>query len=254
MNKYLIVMLLCTLTGFSQDLSDKPVPKSCKQLIIVITDSAKSTKGELVCFERKDNDLDWVKVGDELPVVIGKNGLGWGKGLNLIDSLSLPVKVEGDGRSPAGVFELGAAFGYATQEEMKDLKILYIHITENCECVDDADSRYYNKIVYRNAIADTDWESSEKMRFADIWYEQGVVINQNSNPVEAGNGSCIFLHNWSTPDETTAGCTEVEPKELTEIIFWLDHSANPIIVQLTKELYYKYQKSWELPRLDCKGE
>ena len=38
------------------------------------------------------------------------------------------MKTEGDGRSPAGVFELGAAFGYATAEEMKGLKISYYQL------------------------------------------------------------------------------------------------------------------------------
>ena len=86
-----------------------------------------------------------------------------------------------------------------------------------------------------------DWQSSEKMYFADIWYEQGVVVDQNMDPIINGSGSCIFLHNWSTPDETTAGCTEMEPVNLKKIIYWLDSSANPILVQLTKELYNEYK-------------
>jgi hypothetical protein len=39
----------------------------------------------------------------------------------------------------------------------------------------------------------------------------------------------------------------MEPVNLTEIIYWLDSSANPVLVQLTKQLYKEYMQSWELP-------
>jgi D-alanyl-D-alanine dipeptidase len=55
------------------------------------------------------------------------------------------------------------------------------------------------------------------------------------------------LHNWASPDETSAGCTEMEPANMKEIIYWLDSSANPILVQLTKQLFNDYQQIWELP-------
>ena len=48
-------------------------------------------------------------------------------------------------------------------------------------------------------------------------------------------------------NETSAGCTEMEPAKLKEIIYWLDASANPVLVQLTKQLLKEYQKPWQLP-------
>jgi L,D-peptidoglycan transpeptidase YkuD (ErfK/YbiS/YcfS/YnhG family) len=132
---------------------------------------------------------------------------------------------------------------------MKGLKIPYIPITEMVECIDDIKSTFYNQIVNRDKIEEVDWQSSEKMFFAEIWYQQGIVVEQNTNLIINGSGSCIFLHNWSQPNETTAGCTEIEPAKLTELIHWLDSSSNPIIVQLTKQLFKKYQKSWQLPFL-----
>jgi len=86
------------------------------------------------------------------------------------------------------------------------------------------------------------------MYFADIYYEQGVIVDQNIDPIVKGSGSCIFLHNWSTPDETSAGCTEMEPRNMKEIIYWLDYSSYPILVQLTKQLYDEYKQNWELPK------
>ncbi len=248
MKKYIaILILILTSVCFTQTKIESPIPRDSKQMLIVLTDSVKSTKGELFYFERQNNKSSWKKISNTIPIVLGRNGLGWGRGLNSIDSLKLPMKTEGDGRSPAGVFELGAAFGYASSDEMKGLKISYIPITEMVECIDDIKSSFYNQIVTRDKIEKVDWQSSEKMFFAEIWYQQGIVVEQNTNPIVNGSGSCIFLHNWSQPNETTAGCTEMEPVKLKEIIYWLDSTSNPILIQLTKQLFTEYQQLWQLP-------
>jgi len=246
---FLILISLSTSICFAQTWNNSPIPNTSKQMVLVLTDSITSTNGELVYFERQNDKSSWKKISSTIPIVLGRNGLGWGRGLNFIDSLKLPMKIEGDGRSPAGVFELGAAFGYANANanEMKGLKIPYIPITEMVECVDDIKSSYYNQIVARDDIKEVDWQSSEKMFFAEIWYQQGIVIEQNTNPIINGSGSCIFLHNWSQPNETTAGCTEMEPEKLKELIYWLDSSSNPILIQLTKQLFNEYQNPWQLP-------
>lgn len=244
---YSILVLLFSSICFAQITNELPIPKNSRQMILMLTDSITSTNGNLFCFEKQNDENVWIQINNKIPVVLGRNGLGWGRGLNSIDSSKLPIKTEGDGRSPAGVFELGAAFGYSTAEEMIGLKIPYIPITEMVECIDDINSDYYNQIVKRDEIKKVDWQSSEKMFFADIWYEQGVIVDQNSNPTYKGSGSCIFLHNWSQPNETSAGCTEMEPINLKKIIYWLDSSANPILIQLTKQLFIEYQDIWKLP-------
>ena len=244
---YSILIFIFSSICFPQIRSVSPIPENSRQILLVLTDSVKSTNGILVCFERQNDKSPWKDISNTIPVVIGRNGLGWGRGLNYTDSLKLPMKTEGDGRSPAGVFELGAAFGYASADEMRELKITYIPITEMVECIDDINSRYYNKIVTRDEIEKVDWQTSEKMFFAEIWYQQGIVVEQNTDPAVNGAGSCIFLHNWSQPNETTAGCTEMEPVKLKEIIHWLDTSAKPVLVQLTKKLFNEYQKPWHLP-------
>lgn len=250
MERYFLIIILLFITNcYSQIKFEKPIPIDARQLILVLTDSTTSTKGELVYFERISGISAWVKLSNIIPVVIGRTGLGWGRGLNDIDSSKLPVKTEGDGRSPAGVFKLGAAFGYASPDKMKGLKIPYFPITEMVECIDDIKSEYYNQIVKRNEIKDIDWQSSEKMINADIWYGQGIVVEHNTNPTIKGAGSCIFIHNWSQPDETTAGCTEMEPTNLKKIIYWLDSTTNPVLVQLTKQLFNDYQSQWNLPSL-----
>lgn len=246
---YVFTLLLFTsMNAYSQHRDASPIPNKSMQLILVLTDSTAATKGYLYRFKRQNEAADWKLIQEKIPIVLGRNGMAWGRGLNAVDTSKMILKVEGDGKSPAGIFKLSAAFGYAGLSEMIGLKFPYIHITEMLECIDDVKSEYYNQIVYRNEVDTIDWQSSEKMYFADIWYEQGIVLDQNIDPVVKESGSCIFLHNWSQPEETSAGCTEMDPAKLKEIIFWLDSSASPILIQLTQQLYDEYVVSWKLPK------
>ena len=81
------------------------------QLVLVTTADWDATTGTLRRFER-DGD-DWREVGEAAPISVGRTGTAWGIGLNAARSDG-PVKREGDGKAPAGVFAIGTAFGYAT--------------------------------------------------------------------------------------------------------------------------------------------
>ncbi|UCE05094.1 MAG: hypothetical protein JSW07_15940 [bacterium] len=237
---------------FSYDAANEttPIPSSCRQIILVLTDSLKATKGILYYFERDCTKADWVLAHDKISVVLGRNGLGWGIGLhNVPNILNFPMKQEGDGRSPAGVFRLSSVFGYKPPDEMRDLKMPYIHIKEMIECIDDINSQYYNQIVSIGELEHIDWQSSEKMRLAGIYYELGVIVDHNRDPINKAAGSCIFLHNWSNPNETMAGCTAMAPTKMQEIVYWLNETKNPILIQLTKQLYIDLKMLWQLPEV-----
>lgn len=233
--------------AWSQEAPGTPVPETSEQMILVLSDSFDATTGWLHRFERESVDADWAAVGPVTLISLGRNGLGLGSGLHEIDPDDMPVKREGDGKSPAGVFRLSSAFGYSPADQLDDLELPYTHVTELLECVDDVNSGYYNQIVLRDAVDEVDWESSEKMLMSGVWYEKGIVVDHNASPVIPGAGSCIFLHNWSNPEDTTAGCTAMAPPALTEIIYWLDSDADPVLVQLTESMYREYQRAWELP-------
>ena len=223
-----------------------PVPKSSQQMILVITDSTKATTGSLYIFQYEKTTDEWQQVNDLIPISLGRSGLGNGIGLHNSKALKvLPLKKEGDGRSPAGIFSLSAVFGSKSPNEML-INMPYIHITEMIECVDDATSDYYNNVVSKDSVT-VDWKSSEKMSRSKVCYAQGIVVDHNMNPVTKGSGSCIFIHNWYHAFETTAGCTVMEPTDLTKIINWLDSDKNPVLVQLTKSLYNNLEKKWKLP-------
>jgi len=247
----ILILLLVSIQLYAGD-DTSPIPSSSNQIILVITDSAAATKGVLYYFDRENNEDGWKMNAEQIPVVLGRSGLGWGIGLhNSTKNIDLPDKKEGDGRSPAGVYTLSHVFGYTPVEKMTDLKMPYVHITDVMECIDDINSKYYNQIVSREAVEESDivdWQSSEKMHNAAIYYELGVVVDHNSNDIENGAGSCIFLHNWADADETMAGCTAMAPDKMKEIVYWLDDDKNPVLVQLTKQLYRELMKEWDLPK------
>jgi L,D-peptidoglycan transpeptidase YkuD (ErfK/YbiS/YcfS/YnhG family) len=243
-------------TGLAaQESSRSPIPGSSSQLIVVVSASFDADHGTLHRFEREAGKPAWRMAGGPARVTLGRNGLGLGIGLHEIgasgDGAGLPVKREGDGKSPAGVFRLSSAFGYAPAEQMQELSIPYTHVTEQLECVDDANSAWYNQVVSRGAVEDVDWQSSEQMLMDGIWYEQGIVVDHNTGPASPGAGSCIFLHNWTGPTDTTSGCTAMDPAILTGIVRWIDASRDPILVQFTEQMYGDYKAAWGLPDLSA---
>ena len=142
-------------------------------------------------------------------------------------------------------------FGHKPEDQMSGLKMPYIHITEQTECVDDVNSEYYNQVVNRDEIEpeSIDWESSEKMYNYDTCYELGVFVDHNLNPPKKGFGSCIFLHIWTDPEDSTAGCTAMEQISMNEIAYWLNIEKQPVLIQLTKQSYQSVLEEWGLPKI-----
>jgi D-alanyl-D-alanine dipeptidase len=227
---------------------------SSTQMIVVTTPDWNAVDGRLQRYERRSARDTWVPVGDSIAIVVGKKGLGWGAGVTTSDtgrSASDPVKKEGDGKSPAGVFQLGTAFGYAP-EALSGSKLHYLELTPSIECVDDVESKFYNRVVDRSKVA-VDWKSSEHMRETGEAYRLGIVVDHNgiagppsTSPVRSG-GSCIFLHIWQGAGHGTAGCTAMAPAEIEVLLRWLDPKRKPLLVQLTAEEFARVMKPWGLP-------
>src|SRR6185437_9254105 len=133
------------------------------QLLIVTTADWNTTAGVLQQVERTSVQGKWKLVGTPIKVAIGRNGLAWGLGLVPREELAGnssagPIKKEGDGKAPAGLFNLGTVFGYAAQEPA-NWKMHYTVLTPTVECVDDTGSTFYNQVVDRAAVK-PDWSSS----------------------------------------------------------------------------------------------
>ncbi len=213
-----------------------------------------ATDGTLRRFERARGGA-WVPVGEAVPVVVGRSGLGWGLGLHGSSGRG-PVKAEGDGRAPAGVFRLSAAFGYAGSMATG---LPYVP-TPGLQCVDDRSSASYNRV--RRPDARPDWDSYETMRRGDGLYRIGAIVAHNGPGLDpalvpgaaltgaapvAGAGSCIFLHVWRGPGSSTAGCTAMPDPALAGVLAWLDADAQPVLVQLPEAERAARRASWGLP-------
>ncbi|MBU0711377.1 hypothetical protein KJ762_02180 [bacterium] len=226
-----------------------PIPDSSRQMIVVTTPSWTASKGIMQRYECCDTDTNWAPVGSQVPIILGRNGMGWGRGLHQIPDDGNPVKQEADGKSPAGVFRLGEAFGFPTIEEIGELKIPYRPVTEYLECIDDVDSRYYTQLLEKDLVESVDWESSERIHCSPNAYHYGVMVEHNTVDTQKGAGSCIILHCVSLTGDSTAGCTTMSGAGMEKLIKWLNAGANPLLVQLPLSVYRRMQRSWRLPEL-----
>jgi D-alanyl-D-alanine dipeptidase len=223
--------------------------KKSKQMVVVTTADWNATAGELRRFARVHGK--WQAVGEPVRVVVGKNGMGWGAGLDARKVAELgeaddPVKKEGDKKSPAGVFRLSETFGFA-ENAQPGWKMPYVYLSPTVECVDDARSKFYNRVVDR-ATVQVDWASSEKMAAEDPYYRWGVVVDHNRKRVP-GVGSCVFLHIWDGPGGTTSGCTAMPHEQVEATLGWLDPKLRPVLVEIPRAQYEKARRKWKLPEL-----
>ena len=219
---------------------------SSRQCIAVVPENWTSTTGMLRSFERRASKEGWKELDSGIPVVLGKKGLGLGRGLVRLNFGAAPIKKEGDDKAPAGIFRLTSAFGYAPARSASWVKLPYLALTKKIEGVDDPKSRYYNKLVDRSRVAKVDWRSAEKMRRDDVLYKWGVVVDHNPAAI-AGAGSCIFLHIWKNSASPTAGCTAMPEKDLVRLIRWLDPARRPILVQMPRPAYRAIRAKYGLP-------
>jgi D-alanyl-D-alanine dipeptidase len=230
--------ILLTL-GLSLFLASAQNIPNTKQLIVVSTENWSTPNGTLQRYEKKNNS--WHTVGKTIRIKLGRNGLGWGRGLHHIPKNAKIIKKEGDGKAPAGIFTLKQAFGYHPFV----VKYPYAVYTGTDHCVDDVRSKYYNKIIDSTQIK-KDYESFEHMKFPKDYYKYGIVVNHNHIDEQGavkGAGSCIFMHIKKVP---TAGCTVMNEDEMKEIIQWLDPNKNPLLVQGTKPIVVHLLKNLKM--------
>lgn len=216
------------------------------QMVLVTTEGWDSVGAVLLRYERAGAGQPWRQVGQAIPAAVGRTGLAWGEGLHPEPGEG-PRKREGDGKAPAGVYALSSAFGYATVAEAAWVRMPYVQSDESVECVDDGRSRYYNRRVDRDTIAQPDWTSHEEMRRPDHLYRWGVWVDHNSNPPRPMGGSCIFLHVWAGPGAATSGCTAMREEDLLQVLRWLDPRARPVLVQLPRAQHASRRAAWGLP-------
>ena len=227
-----------------------PIPKDCRQIIVGTAKGWNESHVTVRCFEKQGDS--WKQVLGPYPGRLGKSGLVWGMGLT-VPPKGVVGKREGDLRSPAGVFELGGAYGTVNTPQ-KHAKLPYRRVTPADLWVEDASSPHYNHHIILKKPASTPWELQQQMKLNDYPHSLKLFIKHNAvgdrgRPV-AGAGSSIFFHIWRRDGlAATAGCTTLKEKDLRAIIAWLNPSLHPVYVLLPTAEYKQLTKSWKLPAL-----
>lgn len=186
------------------------IPANVSQLLVVIAEQPGNAQISLFALEKTDNKWE-IKIGP-LDGGIGENGFA-----------AFGEKMEGDSKSPSGVFSLGHLFSYA---DTIDTKMPYTISTAEDKWVDDPESEDYNKHVR----GETSAKSFENLKLKSDYYKYCMVIEYNTDPVVKGKGSAIFFHLRENDTETTSGCVAISEEDMRQVLKWMNPESHPMIL------------------------
>jgi L,D-peptidoglycan transpeptidase YkuD (ErfK/YbiS/YcfS/YnhG family) len=168
------------------------------RLALVAADGMQTSAATLSLYRRENRAAPWRQLSKAEPVRLGEYGMAWGAGFRQLARRGEPVKRESDWRTPAGIYKIGAPFGFAASKRAG-----YVQLKAGeTICVDDLRSPAYNTITTIAQVGPG--VHGEHMRdFPE--YRRGLFIDYPSNYANRAD-SCIFIHIWNAPDEATAGC------------------------------------------------
>ncbi|HYH81985.1 MAG TPA: L,D-transpeptidase family protein, partial [Longimicrobium sp.] len=246
MRNALLALALVAVTAAPEAVAQRGRTPAPLQAVVSLTADWDSTGAVLQRYERSSARDPWHAVGAPIAAAVGRTGLAWGRGLHAGHAAG-PVKREGDGKAPAGIFALGPAFGYAPADSVPWIRLPYVESRPSVKCVDDARSAFYNRLVDRDTIATPDWSSHEEMRLSTGVYRLGIWVSHNDAPPTPGGGSCIFIHVWQGPGVPTVGCTAMDAADIEALLRWLDPRAAPVLVQAPRAAYEPLRRRLRLP-------
>lgn len=122
-------------------------------------------------------------------------------------------KIEGDGKTPSGLYDLGKLYSY---ESNLDTKLPFQQVDSLDKWIDDSSSKDYNKYVR----GETSAKSFEYLKLKSIDYKYCMVIEYNTQPIVKGKGSAIFFHVANETYSPTAGCVAVAEKDMVQFLNW----------------------------------
>lgn len=190
-------------------------------LVIVTSENWQTSNAKLKVFQRKSLGAAWVQnraIVDE-QAFIGENGMAWGnKYRDLTENPSSDkFKVEGDHKTPAGVFRFRDKY-FGQEARSKDPNYLQIlrpkleaeaiapdtpvfvvngkeMVSNELNCSDDVNNaKLYDRLWYRpaGALASVEEGSGEQLGLNKL-YTLGLHIEHETSAVSK-SGSCIFVH------------------------------------------------------------
>ncbi len=160
---------------------------------LIIAECFKNSCANVILYE-KNREKEWHEVL-RTEGFVGKNGIG--------------KDVEGDKKTPKGVFSMTQAFGI---KKNPGTKIPYIQVKEkHYWCTDDA---YYNRFIDINQHPH-ECKGEHLIEYKGL-YNYGLAIDYNKECIK-GKGSAIFLH-CQGDRSYTDGCIAIPESKMKAIL------------------------------------
>lgn len=217
----------------------------CRQLVLVVAPDFSASRATLRRFSRRDAKDGWRENGSPAACLLGRRGLGVGRGLT--PPMPGPRKREGDRRTPAGLFSLPEAFGYASAQAAAKagVRMPYRMVTDRSACLTDPASPHFGHVVGPGERSDG--RRQERMKRdddANIW---GLVIGHNQKDPEPQAGSCVFINMRPAGGPPTGGSIGLPEAGVLALERWLDPAAKPLLAVLPEKAYQRVRQAWGLP-------
>ena len=121
---------------------------------------------------------------------------------------STSKKIEGDKKTPKGVYNLGPVYFREDRISTIETKLKTIKIKKIMGWCDDSNSKYYNKMI----------NVSKKIKHEKLFrknnnYNILIPINYNSKDIKKNKGSAIFIH-LTENYKKTLGCIALKKKDM----------------------------------------
>lgn len=183
-----------------------------EQMLVVAAFKADATDA-WVSLHEKQSDGSWHMVMTT-PGFIGKNGLG--------------KTMEGDARTPTGVFHFNRAFGIADDP---GCAIPYVKVDEDSYWSGDPREGYrYNELVSLRELPGLDLESGDSEHIIDFPYHYQYCLNISYNEDGTpGLGSAIFLHCLAPAKPFTGGCVSIPEDHMKYVMQHIDDKTAVVI-------------------------
>ena len=218
-----------------------------KQMIVCLADDSSSFEGTLQLF-RRDTSGQWQPDGAPWPVLFGRGGLAWGRGLN--PPQTGLQKTTGDHKNPAGLFKIGFVLGYTPTLPVGAKNWPYHRVTDRDAWIDDpklVQYGYNHLYTLPPGAPFPDWWEKERLHLGDPAYEWMVIIEHNYENPAPDAGNLIFFHVRRGDHYRTAGCTTMKLEDLERLIKWLEPGSNAMLAELTRADYARVWNDWHLP-------
>ncbi len=205
-----------------------------------------SVQAKLHTFERRTPaDATWLRSGPPEAAVVGAAGIGWSEDFDYLAKKDEPLKVEGDKRTPSGIFRVAGPFGFEPSKMRGYTKLE----PGRSFCVDDPTSLLYGRIVSKELA--TKVKSTEDMSTVP-GLKRGMIVDY---PARRGAkaGSCIFIQVWDGADVGTKARVGMAEDRISVLQEWSSRGFTAIAI-LTEDAAPRFKSCLPLNAATSKNE